>query len=172
MNRVSLKNIKFSEWNSEETNCFKGDVYFDNKKVGFCSNEGRGGNTYVWSLSETFDKFKEMEEYCKSLPDIVYKIEGHEEFTIKSDLENVVDRIFEEWLEKKEDKKLEKNFNKGICFGTKNRYQISSFKRGGKSITISELCNNIVGRTMLEKHCESLKKQGHIILNTNLPFEV
>lgn len=172
MERIKLKNIKFSEWNSEETNCFKGDVYFDNKKVGFCSNEGRGGNTYVWSFPETFDKFKEMEEYCKTLPDIVYKIEGHEEFTIKSDLENVVDRIFEEWLEKKEDKKMEKNYEKGICFGTKYHYQISSFKVNGKPLPISEILKTQVGVFKLRTYCDKLKSEGHTILNTNLPFEV
>jgi len=107
MERVKLKNIKFSEWNSEETNCFQSDIYFDNKKVGFCSNEGRGGNTHCqWISVDTKEKFKEMEEYCKTLPDIEYPstLTGHEKFSIPSDLENVVDRIFEEWLEQKEDK--------------------------------------------------------------------
>jgi len=173
MSRIKLKNIKFSEWNSEETNCFQADIYFDNKKVGFCSNDGHGGSTYCqWIGVETKDKFIEMEEYCKTLPDIVYKNEGREDFIMKSDLENVVDTLFEEWLEQKNKKKMEKYFEKGVCFGTKNQYRISSFKSGGKLITISQLCESIVGRTMLEKHCESLKKQGHIILNTNLPFKV
>ena len=174
MDRVSLKNIKFSEWNSEETNCFSGDIYFDNKKVGFCSNEGRGGNTYCrWISVDTKDKFIEMEKYCKTLPVIVYtEFDGQEDLSIPSNLENVVDRIFEKWLENKQNKKIEKDFKKGICFGTKYQYKINTFQRGGKFITISELCDNIVGRTLLEKHCDELKKKGHIILNTNLPFEV
>jgi len=173
MERVKLKNIKFSEWNSEETNCFQSDIYFDNKKVGFCSNEGRGGNTHCqWISVDTKEKFREMEEYCKTLPDIKYKIEGHEEFTIKSDIENVVDRIFEEWLEEKEDKKMEKNFDKGICFGTKHQYQISSFKVNGKPLPISEILKTQVGVFKLRTYCDNLKREGHTILNTNLPFEV
>jgi len=175
MERIKLKNIKFSEWNSEETNCFQSDIYFDNKKVGFCSNEGRGGNTHCqWISVDTKEKFKEMEEYCKTLPDIEYPstLTGHEKFSIPSDLENVVDRIFEEWLEQKEDKKMEKNFEKGICFGTKYHYQISSFKVNGKPMTISEILKSQVGVFKLRTYCDNLKREGHTILNTNLPFEI
>ncbi len=175
MNRVKLKNIKFSEWNSEETNCFRGDIYFDNKKIGYCSNDGRGGDTYCYPYDiKNIDKYKEMEEYCKSLPDIEYPstLTGHESFSIKSTLENVVDRIFETWLEEQEDKKLEKNFNKGICFGTKTRYQISQFKSDNKKITIEEMLQNPRGQMLLKQHCKKLKEEGHFILNTNLPFEV
>ncbi len=115
-----------------------------------------------------------MEEYCKSLPDIEYPstLTGHESFSIKSTLENVVDRIFETWLEEQEDKKLEKNFNKGICFGTKTRYQISQFKSDNKKITIEEMLQNPRGQMLLKQHCKKLKEEGHLILNTNLPFEV
>ena len=67
---------------------------------------------------------------------------------------------------------MEKNFSKGICFGTKFKYEICSFKRGGKTITINELIKNSEGITFLKNFCDNKKKEGHTILNNNLPFEV
>ncbi len=175
MDRIQLKNIKFSEWNSEETNCFRGDIYFDNKKIGYCMNEGRGGDTYCYPNNiKDKEKFKEMEDYCKSLPDIEYPsiLTGHETFSIPSSLDNVVDRIFESWLEQQEDKKLEKNFDKGICYGTKTQYQILQFKVNNKKINLKEMLNNDRGVNVVRHHIEKLVQEGHIVLNTNLPFEV
>jgi hypothetical protein len=33
----------------------------------------------------------------------------------------VIDQLFEDWMGLKELKKLENNFNKGICYGTTNK---------------------------------------------------
>lgn len=178
MNRVTLKNIKYSEWNSEETNCFQGVIYFDNKKIGMCSNEGRGGNTYCCPYDiKSKEKFNECEEYCKSLPPI--KIEsrfGIEGFEIDSNLENVCDIIFEEWLEekmlKKDEKKLIKNCEKGICFGTLQEYTTSSFKKGGKSVPLSELFKEQKGIDYIKEYCKKKKSEGYTILNKNLPFKI
>lgn len=174
MERITLKNIKYSEWNSEETHNFYGEIYFDKKKVGYCTNEGHGGNTYcIWNSIEDKPKYNEMIEYCKTLPPIVVEgMFGHESFEIDSNIENICDKLFEDWLQKKEDKKMEKNFNKGICFGNDTQYQITTFHLGGKSITISELIKTQKGIDHLKTTCEEKKKQGHKILNTNLPFEV
>lgn len=174
MNRITLKNIKFNEDFSEETNCFKGDIYFDNNKVGHCENDGRGGNTYCFHSSiETKEKFNEMLEYCETLPPIVVKgMFTHEDFEINSTIDNICDELFETWLKQKENKKMEKSFNKGICFGNDYSYQISSVKQGGKSVTIDELIKTTHGITFLKNLCEEKKKEGYKILNTNLPFEV
>lgn len=175
MNRITLKNIKFSETFSEETNCFKGDIYFDNKRVGHCENEGRGGNTFCYPYGiETKEKFNEMLEYCETLPDIEYhsSLTGFETFSVKSTIDNVVDTLFESWLKEKEKKKMEKNFSKGICFGNDYSYQISSVKQGGKSVSIDDLLKTSHGITFLKNLCEEKKKEGHTIFNTNLPFEV
>jgi len=38
--KVELKNVKFSEHMSEETNAFTADVYVDGKKCGYAKNDG------------------------------------------------------------------------------------------------------------------------------------
>ena len=163
--RVSLKNIKFSEFMSEETNCFKSDIYFDGKKVAYCSNDGRGGSTYCTPYQGQKELFNEMLDYCNSLPDIIYQ-----GITLKSDLELVVDELFEEFLKAKDEKKFEKNFDKGICYGTKEQYAILTFKRGGKSITIKDIMKSEDGKAHLTKTCKQLVKDGHTILNTNITY--
>ena len=174
MERITLKNIKFSEWNSEETNCFQADIYFDKKKVGYCTNEGHGGNTYcIWNDIEDKPKYNEMIEYCKTLPPIVVEgMFGHEDFEIDANIENICDKLFEDWLKAKDDKKMKKNFEKGICFGDDYGYQISKFQLGGKGITISEIVKTQQGIEHLKKVCAEKKNQGYKIFNTNLPFEV
>ena len=176
MERVTLKNIKFSEWNSEETNCFQGVIYFDNKRVGMCDNDGRGGNTTCrpYDYQKDREKFNECEKYCESLPPIVHEgREGlYDSFEIDSNLENVCDELFNKWLGQKEDKKLEKNYDKGICYGNKYRYQMRGFVMGKKSIPISEVLKDAKGIELVKNLCNKLKSEGHKILNTNLPFEV
>ena len=165
MNRVKLKNIQFTEWNSEETHCFMGDIYFDNKKVGFCKNDGQGGQTWCYSDDKSYDKFKELVTYCKNLPDIEYK-----EYSFKSNLENVVDKLFQDWLDKKHDKSLLKDFSKGICVGTKNFYKVIELNVRGKKIKIEEILKTEQGVSFLKKLCEEKRKEGLTVLNTNLPF--
>lgn len=41
--RVELKNLKFAEFASEETNCYEATVYVDGKRFCIASNQGHGG---------------------------------------------------------------------------------------------------------------------------------
>lgn len=171
MERVSLKNIKFSEWNSEETNCFQADVYFDNKKVGYCKNDGRGGSTYCSAYEGKSEIFNEMSLYCLNLPPIT--MYGTE---FKSDLETVVDLLFEKWLdakfEKEIDMKRKKDFSKGLCFAknkTDRSYQIMTFKKGNVALTIDDLVKDFSGRNYLRTVCAKKKEEGFVILNDNIP---
>lgn len=41
---VQLKNIKHSEFASDETHCFEATVYFNGKKIGAVSNNGQGAS--------------------------------------------------------------------------------------------------------------------------------
>jgi hypothetical protein len=167
MKRLALKNIKHSEFNSQETNCFKSDIYFDNKKVAYCHNDGRGGSTHFSYYPGQEELFKEMEEYCHSLPSAEYG-----DTPLEMDLELVVGDILEEWLMNQEKnkflKKLEKNFDRGICYGKKEDYTVMFFEGGGKRVTIKEMCKSEAGRNCIAKACEKLVKDGHTILNTNI----
>lgn len=163
--KIELKNIKFSEWNSEETNCFQAAIYADGKRIGFANNDGRGGNTWCHPDLNKKEAFKAAEEYCKTLPEINYG-----SFTIDSDLENMVDKLFEDWLQKKEDKKKEKNYKKGICFGSKTSYQLISFCRNGKSVPLDDILKTPAGIDHVKKFCQEKIAEGHTIFNNNLPF--
>lgn len=163
--RVTLKNVKFFSSLSEETNCFTATVYFDGKKIGDCRNDGRGGSTHLYFS----DRGKEAEviSYCNSLPPVSFG-----DFSLDSSLELILDGCFSEWLSKREGQRLEKDFEKGICYGTPERYYISSFTIGKKKVSISDVLRSKDGLKVLRGACEKLKAQGHVVLNNNLPFSV
>lgn len=173
MNRIKLRKIKFSEWMSEETNCFKAEILFDGKLVGMCENEGRGGSTYCYPSSiETKLLFATAEDYCKSLPPIEYgPMFNMEAFTVDSNLENVVDRLFEIWLTAKDEKKKEKDYEKGICF-TKfsGSYRVRQYRMGTTAVKISDMMKDPKGKDMLKKDYDMLISGGYKVLNTNLNF--
>ena len=71
--KIELKNIKFYERMSEETNAFTADLYVNGKKVGYAKNEGHGGCTdYYPNSIEDRAVINEAEQYCLGLPPIKY----------------------------------------------------------------------------------------------------
>jgi hypothetical protein len=164
MERIKLKNIKYSASFSEETNAFTADIFFDNKKVGYCVNRGSGGPTdcNLWDASKK-EAFAQMKEYCNGL--------GIEAYGDK--LEYVVDDLFQNWLTAKTIKKDEK---KGILFGDTSRYSIQTFislgERVGKRVSMADVLKTESGVKVVKDFCLKVKKEGHNILNTNLPFAV
>lgn len=160
MERIKLKNIKYSASFSEETNAFTADIFFDNKKVGYCVNRGSGGSTdcYPWDASKK-EAFAQMKEYCNGL--------GIEAYGDK--LEYVVDDLLQNWLTAKAIKRDEK---KGVVFGNTSRYSIQTFTSNGKRISMVDVLKTESGIKMVKDFCSKVKKEGHNILNTNLPFAV
>lgn len=64
--RITLKNIKYAAFASQETHCYEATIYFDGKKVGHVSNEGHGGCD---DDRATDDKgWAEMLAFIKTLP--------------------------------------------------------------------------------------------------------
>lgn len=162
MERIKLKNVKYSARFSEETYAFQADIFFDNKKIGYCINRGIGGSTdcNLWNgEAKTKEAFKKMEEYCNSLG-----IEGY-----GNKLEWVVDDLFQNWLTNQAIKKDEK---KGILFGNTTKYTIQTFTANGKRLSMDDLIKNEEAIKMLRTFCSKVKKEGHTVLNTNLPFNV
>ena len=160
---ITLKNVKFSEHLSEETNAFTATLHVDGKKIGECRNDGRGGNTYVDHLdSSTKQQFRECEEYCKSLPPIEHEFNG-EQFSVNSNLEHIVDDLFEQWLRKKEEKKLERKMKNHLMWGVPKGYSYRTLNFGQP---ISSLPKEVV-----QKYIDKYKvqfKEGEKFLNTNL----
>lgn len=162
--KIELKNIKFSEALSEETNAFVCDVYVNGKKVAYAKNDGHGGSTFYHSYDGKQKIVNDAEKYCVSLPPI--KNYG---FEIKMDLELKIDLLFEEWLKEKEKtkltKKLQKDSLKGICVKTENGYSLITWT----GHTIETMLNNSQGKIVLKLKLKELIKYGKEILNKNIP---
>jgi hypothetical protein len=162
MERIKLKNVKYSARFSEETYAFQADILFDNKKVGYCINRGIGGSTdcNLWNgEAKTKEAFKNMEEYCNSLG-----IEGY-----GNKLEWVVDDLFQNWLT---NQSIKRDQNKGILYGDTTKYTIQTFTANGKRLSMADLLKNEKAIQMLKDFCSKIKKEGHTVLNTNLPFTI
>lgn len=169
-NVIELKSIKHYPSMSEETDCYQANVYFNKTLIGYCKNDGRGGNTLVRPDSEkVLDLFREAQEWCKTLPPHTMECG----FEIKMNMENYVDSLFTEWLKMKEMKKVEKLYKDHICYkkvsnDSEIRYNHFTNKNRQK-ISISELLSNPLGRQMLKDFCEKKMSEGYEILNTNIP---
>lgn len=170
--KIELKNIRISELASEETTFFKADLFLDGKKVGYANNDGQGGCTnYNRYPNIDYSVIQSMEDYCKTLPPIVYTKEEHGmAFTIDMNLEHYIDNIIFDSQNKKAEKKLAKDFNKGVCYGKTFHYTIQCFEKDKKSITIEELLKDDKGGQSILNTCARLIREGKTILNTNLPF--
>jgi hypothetical protein len=164
-NTIELKNVKFSEWNSEETNCFQALVYFNGKRVGMASNEGRGGCTWV-RPTDNDDDYKAFVAYCEATKEEQY----YDTFT-------TIDDLFEEWLEahyaKKDKARMQREFDKGICYTkdeSKGTFAIMTFKKGTTKVTISQMLMSSNGRDTLRRSYDKLVSEGNKVLNNNLKF--
>jgi len=62
--KIELKNIKYSDFASEETNCYEATIYIDGKKMGTVNNGGKGGcdNIYPYEVETMINR------YAKTLP--------------------------------------------------------------------------------------------------------
>jgi hypothetical protein len=166
--KLELKNIKFSERMSEETNCFDAFLYINGVKALYVRNDGRGGSTdYQLTDLKHKDLVKQTEDFCLGLPPIQYST-----FEIKMNLEHKIDELFESWLKEKDkeklDKKLLKDMEKGICYKQQNGYMIITWK----GHTINSLLRVEQGRTAIKNKINQLRSEGKEILNTNIPANV
>ena len=66
--RISLKNIKHSEFASQETHCFEASLYFDGKRIGKVGNDGHGGCDWVDVTDQA--AFETMQKFINTLPAI------------------------------------------------------------------------------------------------------
>ena len=65
--KIGIKNLKYCEWMSEETNCFKATVTVDDEDFCMAEDEGSGGMTYFFPLGESnnYKPIDELEQWCK-----------------------------------------------------------------------------------------------------------
>ena len=167
--KIELKQIKYSDWASEETSCFQANIYLNGKKVGFCNNDGKGGCTsYNRVTGISYEVIHEMETYCEGLPPIVYESNLYKDgkYTIKMNLEHYLDNLLDNYFKDKETAKMTKKMDKAILIGNNRSYQIISFKTPLKELW--EKHPQYFTKTLKE----SLNKyaiNGNTLLNNNIP---
>ena len=167
--KIELKNIKYSEWGSEETACYQGNIYLNGKQVGYCSNDGKGGCTnYNRIPNVDYKVIQDMEEYCKDLPPIEYDsgINKGKKFTINMTLEHYLDNLLDEYLKAKDRAKLTKKMDKAILIGNDHSYQIIGFKAPLKEVW--EKQPQYFAKT-LKEYLDKYAQKGYRLLNTNIP---
>ena len=67
--KLELKNIKFYESMSEETNCFQADLFINGKKIADVKNQGQGGPTDYRVLDfKNQQILRDAEAFCLTFP--------------------------------------------------------------------------------------------------------
>ena len=161
--KIELKNVKFSESLSEETNAFTADIFVDGKKCGFAKNDGQGGCTDIRQIGGTNSKlFVECVNWLKTQPDINIGSET-EPYMINCHIESMVDHLFDQWLKDKEVKKMEKKMLTHVMWGVPNSlsYRVVKFNKP----------LNTIDHNVLQKYLDTWKAtfiRGEQFLNTNL----
>jgi hypothetical protein len=169
--KIEIKNIKINKSFSEETICFKADVYVNGVKTAYASNDGRGGCTFYNRYEGKEALLEQAEAYAKSLPSHTYEGFG-KPMVIESDLEGIIDQAiddkFNEGERAKAEKQLAKDMEKNICFGVPNS---GSYRMIGYKIPLKAVAMSLQGRVSLVKLYERVKgelKEGEVIFNKDL----
>ncbi len=173
--KIELKKIEFYDRLSEETNAFTADIYVNGVKAGYAKNDGQGGNTWCHSYEGKSNLLHEAETYAEALPPIQLEF-ANKIHPTKMNLEMVVDKLFEEYITKKENQKFLKKREKAcltnIVFGLENGTSYKSF--GWKGLTIEQLLKIPNGITAIKNAIVKVKaelKEGEKIFNKNIPLE-
>jgi hypothetical protein len=160
--KIELKNIKINLTFSEETTMFMADVYVNGKKTAYANNDGRGGCTFYNSYHSpnNDEDLRQAEAYCLSLPKV--RVEEYD-FEFDMNLEHFIDDLVHAELEKKEQKKLEKQMANSIMWGKPKGHSYSQVKF---KVPLAD-----IPTTRLQEVVDKYKKEfksGDVFLNTNL----
>lgn len=94
---IELKNLKHSEFASQETYCFEASIYIDGKKAGTVSNQGCGGchSYHPHTLYEI------LKAEADKLPPEEVDLGGHI-FTMTPDADTIISELVTEALQAKD----------------------------------------------------------------------
>ena len=163
--KIQLKNVRINDAFSEETICFKADVFVNSKKIAIAENEGRGGCTSIHPYPEMRSKLAELESYCKSLPKRVYDFGEFD-----CDLESVVEDLLNEKIAEKEQKKIDKLCLANIVYGIPGGASYSYIGFKGKP-KLEDIKKTAAGQKAIENLLNKVKSQlgqGQVIFNKNI----
>jgi len=178
---IELRNLQIFDRMSEETTAFAADLYIDGVKRGYCKNDGHGGCTFyhAYSHEKDYPFITAAEAYAKSLPDVVYpKTEYMHSFSVKSNLELIIDTLVEEAAQEKENKKFRKAAEKkmltAILFG-KIAENITDYRYIQYKRPLADILKTPAGIDAIKKQIAFIKgklEPGQGILNTNIPADI
>lgn len=102
--KIELKNVKYAAFASQETNCFNATIYVDGVKAGTVQNQGNGGPDDIHPR----DLRKKLDDFAKTLPpiDVSYMYKDGLPHTIDPDAEIMIGELLNEWLKKRDLKRL------------------------------------------------------------------
>jgi hypothetical protein len=134
--KIELKNIKHSEFASQETNCYQATIYIDGKRVGTVENAGHGGcdNVYPYQVAQQIDA------YAKTLPKTVCSFidpETGKPAEMEQTHETIFGDILTSWLMSKDLKRL---MSKRIVFVKEdgNVYETKALKADQLKINLNQ----------------------------------
>ena len=162
----SLKNFKYIESRSDETNCFGATLYVNGKRFADCGNSGQGGPTDVHISPECRELGKEIEEFLATQPKVVPP--GHT-FELDLDLEYIVDELVQQLLLERQMKRVKALTKANIVFKTVGE---SYHWRGWKKQTIASMLKHPQGPAEIRKVIAEELAKGCILVNKNIPEEL
>jgi len=104
--KITLKNIKHSEFASHETHCFEASIYIDGKRRATVSNCGQGGcNDEHWDDRTVMDA---VYDYVKTLPPV--DVEWGDG-TMPQSFDTIIGELVNDWLVTKD---IKRELRKGL----------------------------------------------------------
>ena len=153
--KLEIKNFKFYEEMSEETNAFTGTLHVNGKKVADLKNDGHGGMTDVRAYPEHRETVRQAEEFAKTLECPYDGLTMSLNFWCDIQVERLV-----------KEKDLKKYSNKGLLLGKGKEWTGQIVKW---NLSISQLLKSETGVQALQKTIAKYEAQGYTVFNTNIP---
>lgn len=165
--KITIKKVKTMD--GHEGLAYSGDVYINGVYVGRAINDGNGGELCLHFYSDK-PKVRELigdaEIWAKNQPDMVLEYGEGKTLTFKSNLQEKVDAVFNEYFEQKEKEKLVKAQKVEIQWGVPNSYGYTRIR--WKGLTLEQVAQKPQGLLALQTRINTIKrdlKDGEEIFN-------
>jgi ABC-type microcin C transport system permease subunit YejB len=130
MNLV-IKNMKYSKFASQETNCFECDIYFDGKKILRAFNDGRGGTTRFDEYIK--NSYEALKQYTEN-----YNLNNPFNSEHKTSSELIDDLVKNYLIQKDSNRRLKTMLKKYIVF-LSNPKELSYYRIFPNEVNISKI---------------------------------
>jgi len=141
--KITLSNVKYSAFASEETSCFQASVVVNDVVVGTARNDGKGGMTFI----EPQTLVDALNEYGAMLPKRKYST-----MELDQNAESLVDDALVRVLQSKD---LQKALRKRVLFTVKGKTGVYQTK----TMTAEQLRLNLLEpnlKSLLGKDCDQI----------------